>query len=498
VAIFVIFFRSIRARFTGWYLVVLAVLLLAMALGTYAYLRHALYANLDRALARQAQELSRRADLGVQLSESRYRAPLGEVVGVYLATEEGYTAIATRSIEDSIDVAWVERAAAGSPVYATASDESSGQPVRYYLSLYEPDAVPGSGNPPPSPRPGERQPQPLGPAQQMVHTEGPAVLVVGRPMDVISSSLGALGWTLVIAVPLTLLLSAGGGLFLVRRALHPVDRMIETARGIEETDLGKRVDVQSTDELGRLGETFNAMLDRLERAFRRQRQFTNDASHELRSPLSVIEAEATLALRRERPAEEYRASLETIAEEAGAMNQLVDGLLALARGDAGPEKMLVEPVDLAALTEEIVAAMTPLAQDTGLAIDAETVPCTVSGDRVRLRRLLVNLIENAIRYTDTGGAVAVSVERGSHEALIRVTDTGIGIAPEHHQSIFERFARVDTARSRGSSAPATSGSGLGLAICRQIVELHGGTLSVESVLGEGSTFTVRIPVSDAA
>jgi heavy metal sensor kinase len=315
------------------------------------------------------------------------------------------------------------------------------------------------------------------------------VLVVGQPMDSIVSALGALRRTLFLAGPLTLLLSAGGGLFLARRALKPVDRMIQTTREIEETDLARRIDVATNDELGRLAATLNAMLERLESAFHRQRQFTDDASHELRTPLSVIEAEASLALRRKRPADDYRDALAIVVEEARNMNRLIDQLLTLARADAGEEALALESLDLSEIAEETIATMRPLAEEKDVTLIAGSMTsAAVNADRVHLKRLLANLIDNAIRYTAAGGSVTVSVAQDSESVTLTVDDTGIGIPAGHLPHIFERFYRVDKARSR-----AEGGSGLGLAICKQIAEEHGGSISVESDEGEGTRFAVRMP-----
>ena len=477
---------SIRLRFTGWYLAVLALLLVAMSVGTYLYLSHALYENLDEALTRRAAELARQGDLPRLLSDGVFVPSLGEYLAFILPTEGGNEVVSSRpALSDSLDPSWIEAASNGTPVYATLAEGE--QPIRVLIAMYRPVAPQGAdiGLSAPGGRP----------AYLPAPANGPAVLVVGKPMDVITSSLGALRGTLLLAVPLTLLLSAGGGLFLVRRALRPVDRMIELARSIQETDLGRRVDIRSNDELGRLGATLNGMLARLDGAFRRQRQFADDASHELRSPLSVIEAEATLALRRDRPPEEYRRALETIASESAAMSRLVDQLLALARGDASAVE-ISQPihVDFGALVSETVAVLQPIAEEKGLAVEVSVSPAIVRGDPAGLRRLVINLVENAVRYTEAGGTIVVGVVAEAREVVLRVEDSGIGIAPEDRERIFERFFRADAARRRSSPEEgARGGSGLGLAICRQIVELHGGSLAAESTIGRGSTFIVRLP-----
>lgn len=484
-------FRSIRARFTGWYLIVLALLLIALSIGLYAVLSFTLRRDLDRVLVHRATQIATMRDIRSIVNQGRFEAMLGEVVGFYTRSDSGFAVVSTREIEGVLEPEWIESAFAGRAVHVTA-DSPEGQPLRFYVSLLRPPIAAG-GTPPADRAPPTTATDPMAPRPARPQAEGeiePAVVVVAQPLNSIDSALSGLRTTLLIAIPMTLLLSAGGGLFLVRRALKPVDWMIETTRRIEETDLEARVDVQTGDELGRLAATLNAMLDRLANAFHRQRQFTDDASHELRTPLAVIEAEATLALRRERPAEDYRDALGIIAEEAGSMNRLIDQLLTLARSDAGSATPVFDAFDLAEMASEVVAAMEPIAEERGVMLKAEMPSSTLpmEGDPVGLRRIVVNLVENAIRHTEAGGSVTVTAGRTSEAIQLAVSDTGEGISAEHVAHIFERFYRVDEARTRGDG-----GSGLGLAICRAIAEAHGGRIEVESRLGEGSRFTLRLP-----
>ncbi len=469
-------FGSIRARFTGWYLAVLAILLIAMSIGTYVVLHRVLNAELEEAISRRADELLRQPDFVAQMMDGRFAPPLGEAVGLLVPMDDGWEVFGLQMADASSLVAAID-ASVGEPVFVTLDAE--GQPrTRFFLMKYVPQAPP----------------RPVGAADGPLLARAAleeAILVVAQPTDAIDSALAALRNTLLLAVPLTLILSAGGGLFLIRRALRPVDRMIATAHAIEETDLARRVPVQSRDELGRLGRTLNSMFDRLEQAFERQRQFTDDASHELRTPLSVIEAEVTLALRRERSQEEYRDVLATISEETNSMHRLVDQLLMLARGEVVDRATLAkEPVDLEAVVHEVVAALGPLAQEQNITLSTETSSLQIEADPVRIRRLVVNLVGNAIRYTEPGGSVVLSIADAGGDVVLRVEDTGIGIAPEHLQAVFDRFVRLDSSRHRGNEE---KGSGLGLAICEQIVELHGGSIDVASTPGQGSTFTVRLP-----
>ncbi len=473
--------RSIRVRFTGWYLIVLAILLVLLSVGLYLHLSYALRRNLDLGLVHQSEQLAAMPDIERIVEEGKSSAVLGELVAFYTRTDDGYKVVAPSPIESLIDKQWIDGAVAGRSIFVTVSNDD--RLFRFYVALLRPPGISQIG-----PRSNDGLPSPpaAGQDRQLL---SPTVLVIGRPMEIVTSPLVALRGTLVYAVPLTLLLSAGGGLFLVRRALVPVDRMIETARGIEEGDLDKRVAVSSHDELGRLAQTLNDMLERLAGAFQRQRRFTDDASHELRSPLSVIEAEVSLALRRERSVEDYRDALATVSEEAGKLKKLIDQLLALARGDANEQTLPLGTVDLAEMARETVAAMTPLAEEAGVRLVTRAPDAvTAIGRLADLRRLLTNLVDNAIRHTQAGGSVEVSVHSQVSDAELAVTDTGIGIPPDDLPHIFDRFYRVDRARSR-----ASGGRGLGLAICKQIVEAHGGKIEVESTPNKGTRFSVRLP-----
>ncbi len=455
---------TIRTRLTAWYLLLLAVVFCVLGILLHVYLGYSLRVSLDRSLVHRADQLLAIRDLEQAMAEGRFAADPGEVVGLYGPQGEPIHVLSPTDVTGVVKPVWIETALRRAPTFATGTGRD-GSRLRVYVMPYD-----GAGQTPSTGKGG--------------------ALVVGRPMDNIASAQGALLQTLLVVGPLTLLLSAGGGLFLARRALKPIDRMVQTTREIEEEDLAGRIDIRSDDELGRLGRTINAMLDRLEKAFTRQRQFTADASHELRTPLSVIEAEATLALRRERSAEDYRAALVTIAEEATGMNRLIDQLLSLARADEGEGRLVLESVDLVALCADVVNALRPVGEERGIVIRSDGEgPADVRGDRTQLRRLIVNLVENAVRYTETGGTVAVAVGREGEKVRCAVRDTGMGISPEHLPRLFERFYRVHAARSREDG-----GAGLGLALCKAIVDAHGGSIEVESEVGVGTVFTVVLPV----
>ena len=330
-------------------------------------------------------------------------------------------------------------------------------------------------------------------------------LLVGVPLDA-NNQLGGLLISLILGNVLTLAIALTGGFWLADRAMHPVRTITQTARQISETDLHKRLNMTGRDELSELGNTFDAMLSRLQSAFERQRQFTADASHELRTPLTIIDLESKRGLSTRRSPDEYERILGTIQAENKFMIRLVNNLLALARMDAGQVKLKSEPLDLSDLTSEVIERMQPLAAAQGVDLVVGDLPETlVQGDRATLVQMLTNLVENAIKYSTGVSHPEVNISVGRWEAdsnprvWVRVNDNGVGISSEHLVHIFDRFYQVDEARNRTNSADAdksgqdSSGTGLGLAIAQWIAKAHQGEIRVESVVGQGSTFEVDLP-----
>jgi heavy metal sensor kinase len=459
------FIHSIKFRFTIWYLVVLAVLLIALSAGVYFYLSRSLYRNLDRSLEIRSTQLRSIPTILVSIREGEFQEQLGEIIILYFYSGDQLVEVSAPGMSISLGNEFILGAIAGSSSFTTTQTKE-GERLRLLAIPVELSiAGPPSGI-------------------------QPAALVIARSTRQIDQALARLVRTFIIAVPLALALAAAGGIFLARRALKPVDRIAQTAQEIEEGDLSRRINVNTKDELGRLAGTLNRMIGRLERAFQRQKQFTGDASHELRAPLAVIEAESSLALQTEKPASDYRQSLETISKEAKQMSSLIDQMLILARADAGKEQLNFTQVDLGKLINDLGTDIEILSQEKGLSCQlGHTEDLVVKGDEARLRGLLMNLLDNAVRYTPSPGLVSVSVRREGKMAVVAITDTGVGIPAEDIPLIFERFYRVDKSRSR-----AEGGSGLGLAICRHIAEVHGGEIEVESRVGVGSTFSVWLPL----
>ncbi|MGB4066819.1 MAG: ATP-binding protein [Nitrospira sp.] len=318
------------------------------------------------------------------------------------------------------------------------------------------------------------------------------IVQVGTSMESVGETLQRFLVLLVVAIPIALAVSLAGGWFLAGRALRPVDKITLAAQRIAAGDLSQRLSIPAAhDEIGRLAATFNNMIGRLDTSFRQIRQFTSDASHELRTPLTVMKGETDLVLRRPRLLDDYRLVLESNLEEIDRMTRIVDELLFLSRADMGEVRVESLPVAMESLVEDIHRQAKLLAQDRNIEVLLGTVmPVVVQGDDLRLRELLLNLVENAMKYSHPGGKVEISLLNDGREARLSVTDQGIGIAPADHKKIFQRFYRTDVARGH-----TKKGTGLGLAICAWIAELHKGRVEVKSDLGQGSAFTVVLPLA---
>jgi heavy metal sensor kinase len=293
-------------------------------------------------------------------------------------------------------------------------------------------------------------------------------------------------------LPLLVLLASFLGYWLSGRSLAPVNRIIKTAELIGVQNLSRRLEVPGAkDELRRLTLTLNAMLDRIETSFKRITQFTADASHDLRTPVAVIRTSAELALRKERSEVEYRDALNKILTTSVETSELLENLLSLARTDAGALGMELHPLELGEHVRKVQEQAVILSADKSLDFRLETpaAPVWVKADAIALHRLLLILVDNAIKYTPSGGHCEIALSAQRSNAQITISDSGIGIAKEDLQHIFDRFYRADKARSRNRR-----GAGLGLAIARWITDMHGGNIVVESEPGAGSIFTVSLPM----
>ena len=320
---------------------------------------------------------------------------------------------------------------------------------------------------------------------------GPAasLVLVGQGMGAEHDRLRRLLALIVTTGGVVLLGTLAIGWFLTGRALAPVARISQAAAAVSASNLSARIDVSAMEtELAQLATTINNTFDRLQLAFDRQTQFTADASHELRTPLSIISAQTELALKKDRGGDEYKEALATIRRSSQRMKSVVEGLLALARADSGTLALRCEQVDLARLVEDSCRMLGPLAAERGIELVTRLSPAIAWVDQERFAEVAENLISNAIRYNRDGGRVEVGLQAHGQYALLEVSDTGVGISDEELVHVFERFYRVDKARSR-----SMGGSGLGLAITKWIVEAHGGAIAVASKVGRGTTFTVKVP-----
>jgi heavy metal sensor kinase len=318
-----------------------------------------------------------------------------------------------------------------------------------------------------------------------------SLIILGGPLDPNEQMKGLLT-TLLLGSLATLAIAMGGGFWLADRAMRPVRTITHTARSIGETDLSRRINLDSKDELGEMANTFDNMLARLQAAFERQRQFVADASHELRTPLTIVNLETSRALAARRPPQEYERALRVIHSENEFMSHLVNDLLTLARMDNGQVPLEKKPLDLSDVAVDAIDRLSPLAARNHVNLDTGDLPeARILGDRQSLLQMISNLIENAIKYTD-GNDKRVCIETGITDgrAWVRVSDNGPGIAPEH---LFDRFYRADKARARSTDDDSESptGSGLGLSIIQWIAQAHGGEVLVESTPGNGSSFEVR-------
>ena len=448
------FFKSIRTRLTLWYLAVIVVLLLIFSSVAYFMLDYTLYNNLDNTLQNRANSLN----------TPTYVVPKSnELLMSFDANGNETQSVGGVTVDTPKLSGLIKKAIAGQNAYLSATGTEN-QNIRLYATSF---LNPFNGQ--------------------------PVVIVVGQTTTEITDVLHTFVYVIVIAMVAIIILAGIGGLFLAERALKPVQQITKTAQNIEGSDLSQRINVKTDDELGMLASTLNEMIGRLEESFNRQRQFTADASHELRTPLAIMQAEATLALSKERAPDDYRKSLETISQESDYMSSVIGKLLFLARSDAGKEQLTFEDVELKGLITGLASNIEALAQDKGIkfAVDAHE-ELMVSGDKVKLRQLFINILENAVRYTPADGLISVSLVKQESNAVVSISDTGIGIPPEHLPHIFERFYRVDKARAR-----ADGGVGLGLAIAKIIAESHKGTITVASEVGKGTTFTISLPLKDA-
>jgi heavy metal sensor kinase len=460
-------FDSVRTRLTFWYAGVLALSLIVFAVLVYYAAAGIFYARQDELLHSTAETV---ASAYVQeLEEEDSMAKANEVVLAQMVFPNRYVEVA--DAEGHV-VAWSSNLAGHlltvPPQTRSEASQRGGSFV--VLNNLRVAVVPLS----------QDQSKQLGFA------------IVAEPLSVVDEGLRRLRRAFSAGVPLILLLASLGGYFLSRKSLAPIALMNQQTQRITAENLSAQLDVANPrDEVGQLAMTINALLARLDTAFQEQKRFVADASHELRTPIAVLRGETEVALEQERATVEYKESLELIKDEAERLSRIVENLFILARQPFDAPSLVKEAVKLNEVVADCARAAQVLATQKGLRLNVQApLPqVSVSGDDEMLKRMLLNLLDNAVKYTPAGGEISVVLGSRNGNALITVSDTGIGIPAADQPRIFDRFYRVDRARSR-----ALGGAGLGLSIARWIVEGHGGSLSVESMPDRGSAFTVELPL----
>jgi heavy metal sensor kinase len=454
-------FDSVRTRLTLWYAGVLGLSLIAFALLAYYAAAEIFHRRQDELLRSTAQTVA--SAYVEELAEQHSIAKAGEVVLLELTFPNRYVEVI----------------------------DNTGQPLAWSRNLSgKTFAIPSATSGVVTVEGLRAAVVPLSAEQNL------GFAVVAEPLSVIDDGLRQLRRNFFAGVPLVLLLASAGGYFLARKSLAPIASMNSQTQRITAESLSRRLDVTSPrDELGRLATTINDLLARLESAFNEQQRFIADASHELRTPLAVLRGETEVALAKRRTADEYQQSLSLIQEEAERLSRIVEDLFILARQPIdAPARLMRERVLLNETVKDCARAAQVLASRKGVRLITENdVPSIqLTGDKELLTRMLLNLLDNAVKYTPAGGEISLALTRQNGNAEITVRDTGIGIAESDRQRIFDRFYRVDKARSR-----ALGGAGLGLSIVRWIVEVHGGEIHIDSSPGRGSTFTVDLPLKSA-
>jgi heavy metal sensor kinase len=449
----------IRLRLSLWYTLVLGLILLLLSVFIYSQVRRALISQTDSALELAASQtllvvVDDNGRLGLSADSMPAMAGLPDDLGIRLIDQSGD--VIFLDPHDTLPIVLETSQAAQTVTF-------DGDQWRIYT-----------------------RPLAVGKAAGYVQ--------VARELEPILLTLTALRLQLLIGLPLALVLAALGGYILAGRALAPVDRITRTAATMSAGDLSRRIRYDGPDdEIGRLAHTFDSMLERLSAAFLRERRFIGDAAHELRTPLTAMKGQVEVALSRDRSAVDYRRALVDVGASVERLVTLSNDLLLVSRLDQGGYPLRPEPLDPAMLLSAVVDQMIPQAEARAIKLVNESQSGLLTeGNVTLLLRLLVNLLDNAIKYSPPGGEVVLDVVPAAHGVALTIRDSGPGIDPSHLPHLFDRFYRVELDRARQEKT-TPGGSGLGLAIAREIAVLHGGGLTVESGPGQGTTFTLTLP-----
>ena len=468
-------FKSIRSRLTAWYVTLLGAILVIFSIFLDYFLSKRLYESVDNSLAVSATVVATSARM-------RYRSPvpgLDQIFEEFLEVRnlnkfyriyDGSGNVGSRSSNINAsqfplsEVAYAD-ALKGNNTYETFLVDGK-HPIRVIT-------------------------MPI-----IIEKKLANLVQVGTSLEAVQGTLKNLRILLFAAVPSVLVLAALFARFMARRALKPISKIIQTARNIGKgRELSQRMPVlKIQDELGQLTLTFNEMMDRLENSFVQMRQFSSDASHELRTPLTVLKGQNELVLSKPRELEEYQDVIVSNLEEINYMSKVLEDLFILSKSDENQILLNCKRMDLRDLVDEVCKHAEVLAGEKDIRIIITYLESVkINGDEVRLRQMIWNILQNGIKYTQPRGELKISLRDEGEFALLSIRDTGIGIPKNDLPSIFNRFYRVDKARSRDEG-----GSGLGLSICKYIAEAHKGKIDVESKLSVGSCFKIRIPTLGGA
>ncbi len=473
--------KSVRARLTLWYTIVLSVPLVAFALTSYIIFERTLRSRTDAfnrdALAVFARELLAERRLTPMMDEA-VRATVRDVrfrdLDVVVLDDSGRVVSMSAPLSDDTEVRHAlptDSAALFAVLRARGPARTWSTTVATERGHYRVSAQP----------------------HQVADQE--YVLAAVYPLTEVEATLRRIRDFFFIAIPLLIAVAAAGGYFLAKRSFTPVSAMASRAAEIGAATLHERLPIAADDELGTLARVLNQLLDRLEESFAQQRRFMADASHELRTPTAIMQAEADVTLARDaRSQDEFRESMVIVQNAARRLTQIVDDIFLLARSDAGSLVSQSHDLYLEDVVQETSRAVRPIAEQRGVRVTlGHVVEAPFRGSADLLGRVLLNLLDNAIKHSPADGCVEVSMSRSDGWYNINVVDSGPGIPAESQQRIFERFFRVDSARVRAEDS-ATSGAGLGLPIARRIAEMHGGRLDLVSSRPGETVFRVRLPV----
>jgi heavy metal sensor kinase len=458
-------FKTVRARLTLWYIALLLLILIAFSGALYFTLERALYQEVDDSLALNAHELAN----GVSVINGQIVLPgdQNDISDRNAVRARGYL---VRILDTYGKVLSTNSTYAPLPVspYAVAT-------ARRGLSQFETVSVKGEA---------------YRIYTTSVQDNGRVVgaLQIAEALGEIEATLRQLVLMLAIIIPLTLALAIFGGIWFARRALMPIDQITRNAQRISAQDLSQRLNLNlPNDEVGRLARTFDAMLERLDDAFRRERDFTANASHEFRTPLTVMRGEIEVLLQRPRERAEYVRALNELSADVEQLSRMAEDLLMLARADAQQIAVTCEELNAPPLLQAVADEVRPLAEAQRITLDVQADPALLFwGDEQKMLRTLFNLVDNALKFSPPDTRVLLSASRKGDTVSLCVSDQGPGMPPDALPHIFDRFYRGADGRA--------SGAGLGLAIARTLVQAQGGEISVESEAGKGTTFTVEMPM----